>query len=104
MAERSNDMTVMEARRPDGNIPVAQWNDRTPGAAPDFDAALFRALHGMAIKSPRFQADVQAAMRHAQLTTHPARLAAALQRLEVAGRVSNLIPLSDGGLLITVAV
>jgi hypothetical protein len=43
-------------------------------------------------------------MRHANLTAHPAKLAAALQRLEVAGQVSNLIPLSDGGLLITVAV
>ena len=70
----------------------------------DFDTQLFRALYAMAIRSPRFQADVHAAMRNASLTAHPARLAAALQRLEVAGRVSNLIPLSDGGLLITVAI
>ena len=70
----------------------------------DFDEALFRALHAMATKSPRFQADVHAAMRHAKLNAHPTGLSAALQRLEVAGRVSNLIPLSDGGLLITVAV
>lgn len=70
----------------------------------DFDEALFRALYAMAIKSPRFQADVHAAMRYARLSAHPTGLSAALQRLEVAGRVSNLIPLSDGGLLITVAV
>ncbi len=70
----------------------------------DFDEALFRALHAMATKSPRFQADVHAAMRHANLSAHPTGLSAALQRLEVAGRVSNLIPLRDGGLLITVAV
>lgn len=70
----------------------------------DFDEALFRALYAMAIKSPRFQADVHAAMRYAKLSAQPTGLSAALQRLEVAGRVSNLIPLSDGGLLITVAV
>lgn len=70
----------------------------------EFDDALFRALVAMAMKSPRFQADVHAAMRHANLRARPASLAAALQRLEDAGRVSQLIPLSDGGLLISVAV
>ena len=82
--------------RPDGS--AARLTDR------DFDEALFRALHTMACKSPRFQADVQAAMRSGQLTAHPTQLAAALERLSLAGRVSNLIPLLDGGLLITVAV
>jgi hypothetical protein len=97
-------MTEEDAPQSDDDAPPTQQDDSTPLSAEAFDAALFRALHAMAIKSPRFQADVQAAMRHAKLTAHPARLAAALQRLEVAGQVSNLIPLSDGGLLITVAV
>jgi hypothetical protein len=70
----------------------------------DFDEALYRALYAMAEKSPRYQADVQAAMRQAGLTARPTALAAALQRLENAGRVSKPIPLLDGGMLITVAV
>lgn len=70
----------------------------------EFDEALFRALHAMAAKSPRFQADVQAVMRSSGLAANPAQLAAALERLTLAGRVSNLIPLADGGLLIKVAV
>ena len=70
----------------------------------EFDESLFRALHAMAIKSPRFQADVHAAMRHANISASAIGIATALQRLEVAGRLSNLIPLSDGGLLVTVAV
>jgi hypothetical protein len=73
-------------------------------SAEGLDAALYRALHAMAVKSPRFQADVQAAMRRAGLSAQPARLAAALQRLEVAGQISNQIPLSDGGILVTVAI
>lgn len=90
-----------------GRKPSPLGNNVNAPAAVDrqaFDEALFRALHAMAIKSPRFQADVHAAMRHAKISAHPTGLSAALQRLEVAGRVSNLIPLSDGGLLITVAV
>ena len=70
-----------------------------------FDDALYAALSAMAVKSPRFQADVQAAMRRAGLPdAGPTHLAAALQRLEGAGRVSNLIHLRDGGTLVTVAV
>lgn len=75
-----------------------------PNPEREFDEALFRALLAMAMKSPGFQADVHAAMRHEKLWARPASLAAALQRLEDAGKVSQLIPLSDGGLLITVAV
>jgi hypothetical protein len=97
-------MMETNASLPDEDDPESARHGLPGGMGQDFDAALFRALHAMAIKSPRFQADVQAAMRHANLSAHPARLAAALQRLEVAGQVSNLIPLSDGGLLITVAV
>ena len=69
-----------------------------------FDEALFAALHAMAVKSPRFQADVQAAMRSGELTANPTQVAASLERLALGGRVSNLIQLGDGGLLITVAV
>lgn len=97
-------MTEEDAPHSDDDASASRPDDATPPTAEAFDAALFRALHAMAIKSPRFQADVQAAMRYASLSAHPAKLAAALQRLEVAGQVSNLIPLSDGGLLITVAV
>jgi len=47
---------------------------------------------------------MRAVMRQTELTAAPLAVAAALQRLENAGLVSNLIPLSDGGMLITVAV
>ena len=75
---------------------------RTAAAA--FDDALFAALRDMAARSPRFQADVQAAMRARQLSAPPTRVAASLQRLEHAGRVSNQIELADGGVLVTVSV
>ncbi len=94
--------SVAAATRNGGRSMAAAALRPKPGY--EFDEALFRALHAMAIKSPRFQADVQAAMRSGDLTANPAQLAAALERLALAGRVSNLIPLADGGLLITVAV
>jgi len=92
--------TVREDDRPASE----SLDTRVPNTEREFDDALFRALVAMAVKSPRFQADVHAAMRHAKLAARPASLAASLQRLEDTGRVSQLIPLSDGGLLITVAV
>ncbi len=104
MAKKPDTMTETTATRSDDEDPATGAGEPRVESPMDFDTALFRALHAMAAKSPRSQADVQAAMRHARLTAHPARLAAALQRLEHAGQVSNLIPLSDGGLLITVAV
>lgn len=74
-------------------------------AHPNFDDALYAALVAMAVKSPRFQADVHAAMRHAELEpVGPTHLAASLQRLEQSGRIANLIQLRDGGLLVKVAV
>ena len=70
--------------------------------AADFAAILLRALIDMAARSQRRQADLTAALRRADLTADPTRVRPALRLLQMQGCVSNLVPLSDGGLLLTV--
>lgn len=72
------------------------------GGNADFATALLRALNDMAVRSQRRQADVMAAMRGAGLDLEPQQVQAALRRLQEDGCVNNLVPLSDGGLLLTV--
>jgi hypothetical protein len=75
-----------------------------PAALTDeaFAAALLRALVGMAARSKRRQADLTAALRGAGLPAEPARVRAALRLLRQQGCIDNLVPLSDGGLLLSV--
>jgi hypothetical protein len=68
----------------------------------DFAALLLQALTSMALRSKRRQADVMAALRGAGLRAEPARLRAALRLLHTQGCIENLVPLSDGGLLLSV--
>jgi len=76
--------------------PVAKTGDD------DFTALLLRALTDMAGRSKRRQADLTAALRGAGLPADPARVRAALRALAAQGCIENLVPLSDGGLLLSV--
>ncbi|CAH2599774.1 conserved protein of unknown function [Rhodovastum atsumiense] len=60
------------------------------------------ALTEMALRSRHGQADVEAALRRARITSEPARVAAAIDLLQQRGMVSKIIELSDGGVLLTV--
>ena len=75
-----------------------------PGSLTDeaFSGVLLQALVGMASRSKRRQADVMAAMRGAGLPGEPMRIRAALRLLRQQGYIENLVPLSDGGLLLSV--
>jgi hypothetical protein len=77
---------------------------RDSGALADeaFAALLLRALVAMAARSKRQQADMTAALRGAGLMATPVRVRAALRLLRQQGCIANLVPLSDGGLLLSV--
>ena len=68
----------------------------------DFAVLLLMALTSMAARSKRRQADLLAALRGAGLVAEPRRVRAALRILQAQGAIENLVPLSDGGLLLTV--
>ena len=72
-----------------------------PTDAP-FTAALLQALIDMAARSTRSQADLTAALRGAGLAEDAPRVRAALRLFQAEGLVETLVPLSDGGLLLTV--
>ncbi len=82
--------------------PAAPGRDLRPEADEAFAEALLRALFDMAARSTRRQADVAAAVRGAGLPAEPAQVRAALRALRDQGCVENLVPLSDGGLLLSV--
>lgn len=68
-----------------------------------FSADLLRALVRMAQRSKRRQADLTAALRGAGMQqADPAQVRTALRLLQAQGCIDNLVPLSDGGLLLSV--
>ena len=73
----------------------------TPDAA-SFAAAVLAALTAMAMRTHRAQADVGAALRGAGLPSDAGQLQNALAFLQSEGCLTNFVPLSDGGLLVTV--
>ncbi len=68
----------------------------------DFAVVLLQALTTMAARSKRRQADLTAALRGADIAPDPGRLRNALKLLYMQGAIENLVPLSDGGLLLSV--
>lgn len=83
--------------------PSQSPNDRGADlSGPDFAAVMLRALIDMAGRSQRREADLLAALRGASLQADPPRVRAALGLLQAQGCVENLVPLSDGGVLLTV--
>jgi len=67
-----------------------------------FDARLLRALATMAVRSKRRQADLSAALRRGGLTSESAQISTALRALELAGFIEHIVPLYDGGMLMSV--
>lgn len=70
----------------------------------DFDRSLLAALRELAVRSPRAQADVQAALFRARIDAAPEIISASLARLEDLGLIRDIITLHDGGILVTVSL
>lgn len=68
----------------------------------DFAVVLLQALTTMAARSKRRQADLTAALRGADIAPDMGRVRNALKLLYMQGAIENLVPLSDGGLLLSV--
>lgn len=75
---------------------------QTPALDTDFVDALLAALTEMAVRSPRRQADLAVALRRAGIEGDAAMLVGALAQLEEDGCIEHLVPLTDGGLLVSV--
>ncbi len=73
-------------------------------AETDFDMEFLRAMRTLAVRSPRAQADVQAALFAAGLHATPDDVTAALVRLVNLGLIRDVIRLQDGGVLVTVSL
>ncbi len=82
--------------------PVPEPAFQTGEAAGNFARLLLAALTDVAGRSNRRQADLEAAMRFAGLEHDPRQIQEALNFLCRHGCIHNLVPLSDGGLLLTV--
>jgi hypothetical protein len=70
----------------------------------DLATQLLRALTDMAVRSKRRQADLNAVLHSTGLAAEPARVRAALRTLAARGLIENLVPLSDGGLILSVTM
>ncbi len=81
---------------------IVPTDERDESADTEFAALLMRALTDMAGRSKRRQADLTAALHGAGLPAEPGQVRAALRTLLAQGRIADLVPLSDGGLLLTV--
>jgi hypothetical protein len=67
-----------------------------------FAITLLVALAAMAVRSKRRQADLAAALRRSGITSDAQHLSAALRHLEGIGCIEHLVPLYDGGVLMSV--
>jgi len=67
-----------------------------------FTDRLLKALATMAVRSKRRQADLSAALARANLDTDPHGVTEALRQLEKSGCIEHLVPLYDGGVLMSV--
>ncbi len=68
----------------------------------DFRDALLESLVTMASKSKRRQADLSAALRRAEINATVEQVRDAVAQLQSGGCIRELVPLYDGGLLVTV--
>ncbi len=83
-------------------VRLARRASALPHDQMEFTNALLEALAGMAVRSPRRQADLGVSLRRAGLDPDPERVAFALQDLLDDGCVGGMVELSDGGMLLTV--
>jgi DNA-binding MarR family transcriptional regulator len=77
-------------------------DDATDQPVALFADELLQALAAMAMRSKRRQADLCAALCRARLDTDPRRVTDALRQLERSGCIEHLVPLYDGGVLMSV--
>ncbi len=75
---------------------------QTDPATSEFAARVLGALVHMAARGFRAEADLAAALHAAGLPADPAPLRAPLRLLRDRGCITDLLPLADGGLLLTV--
>ena len=68
----------------------------------DYAVLVLQALVAMARRSKYRRADLMAALHHAHLLAEPARIQAAVAILRSHGSIEKLVPLADGGLLLSV--
>lgn len=68
----------------------------------DLQAQLLAALSTMALRSKRRQADLTAALRRSGLNASREMVSAALCELEASGCIEHMVPLYDGGMIVSV--
>lgn len=107
MRESRRDFRPSQAQAPermeqDPSGPSADLRASGPYPGRDFDDALLAALAGMAVKSPRRQADLFVAARRFGLTAAQDHLRVALTHLQADGCVDRVVPLEDGGVLVSI--
>lgn len=71
-------------------------------AAQELQTRLLSALSAMAMRSKRRQADLNAAMQRAGIAAARDLITTALRALEDAGCIEHMVPLYDGGMIISV--
>lgn len=88
----------------DAHLGETSLNDDGLGAElqKTYADSLLTALATMAVRSKRRQADLSAALRRSGLDVDPVRVTEALQHLESTGCIEHLVPLYDGGVLMSV--
>jgi hypothetical protein len=85
------------SRQGAGGDPAGGWGDIGKLAA-----ALLRGLVTMALISKRRQADLAAAMLRTGIKARPEQVEAAIAHLRNEGLIDTLVPMYDGGLLVSV--
>jgi hypothetical protein len=83
-------------------LPLLTGNDQVEADIASFSARLLGALAAMAVRSKRRQADLAAALSRSGLQATAEMLTAALHHLEQQGCIEDLVPLYDGGVLMSV--
>lgn len=93
---------VIEAGGPFGCQLHDEAEDDVPQVTEVFLIDVLTAVAGMAMRSKRRQADLDAALRNAGVECERPRRMAALERLRTGGYVDRVVELSDGGVLLSV--
>ena len=81
---------------------VTNLRSSRPDPERDFADALLAALAGMAARSHRRQADLFVAARRFGISAPPDRIRQTLHQLQADGCVERVVPLADGGVLLSI--
>ena len=101
MPQDSMDMTTLLPSRSD-HVSGLETDAASSTTVIRFTDQLLGALAGMAVRSKRRQADLSAAMARAGLMADQADMEDALAELQSNGMIENIVPLYDGGILVSV--